>query len=84
MQGKNVKCISSVTRKIGALLDIPLDLDELDSMSAEFERGLDSVVETKKELAEHIKMIEEAYDKESGDSQEDLKDWFQNQGIRLD
>lgn len=90
VQGKNIKCISSVTRKIGALLDIPLDLDELDSMSAEFERGLDSVLEAKKELAEHIKMIEEAFDKESlgsedsEGSQEDLKDWFENQGIRLD
>lgn len=85
IQGKNPKCIEAVIRKLGGLLGMEINVDDLRIISDELEKKLDKVVEDKDELAEHIKKLEENYDKEVFDTEMgDLKDWLEEQGIRLD
>jgi proteasome assembly chaperone (PAC2) family protein len=88
LQGRNTKCIEAATRKLAAILDLPISFDELESMSGEFEARLDEAVRERPELAELVRKMEEDYDQEAQEAQETempgLKDWFEKQDIRLD
>lgn len=84
VHGKNIRCIEAVLRKLDAILDLSIDFSELEGLSAEFVKGLDSAVLQKKELAKHIRLIEEAYDRQEGGAPKDLRDWFDKQDIQLD
>jgi len=85
VQGRNARCIEAVARKLAAMLDLQIDLDDLRVISDELEKKLNEIVEQRPELAEHITKLEEDYDKEVFDSQMgDLKDWLEDQGIRVD
>jgi len=84
VQGRNVKCIASVARKVAAILDLEIDLDDLRVMGVEFEKRLSEIVKEKPELAELLRKIEHDYDTEIHDTQaDDLKEWFEKQNIRL-
>jgi len=85
VQGNNPKCIAAVTRRLCGMLNIRPDLDELDARSDQFEKKLDEIVEKQPELAGHIRKLEEDYDNEIFNNEmSDLKQWLQQQGIRVD
>jgi proteasome assembly chaperone (PAC2) family protein len=85
VQGTNPKCIEAVTRRLVGMLGLRLDLDDMTVISEDFERKLTRVVQEQPDLAENIQRLEEDYDKEIFNSEMgELKDWLQQQGVRLD
>jgi proteasome assembly chaperone (PAC2) family protein len=85
VQGSNPKCIEAVTRRVAGILGVQIDLDDLRSVSDEFEKRLSEAVEEQPELAGNIGKLEEDYDNEIFDSElGDLKKWLVQKGIRLD
>lgn len=85
VQGINPKSIEAVVRRLAAILDLPICLDELDAMAAAWEERVNTVLEEKPDLAKYIRKLEEDYDNEIFDTRMgDLKQWLQEQGIRVD
>jgi proteasome assembly chaperone (PAC2) family protein len=85
VQGSNPKCIEAVTRRLAGMLNLQVDLADEQAVSEDFERRLGEVVAKQPELAENIHKLEEDYDNEIFNSEMgDLKNWLQQQGIRLD
>lgn len=85
VQGHNPKCIEAVTRRLAGMLELEVDLDDLTSISEEFEKKLVDVVQEQPELEENIHRLEEDYDNEIFNSEMgDLKTWLEQQGIRVD
>lgn len=85
VQGDNPKCIEAVTRRLVGILGLQIELDDLKTISDEFEKKLSDVVQEQPELASNIHKMEEDYDNKIFDSEMgDLKTWLQQQGIRLD
>ena len=85
VQGRNPKCIEAVTRRLAGILELEIELDDLSNQSDEYEKRLNEVVQEQPELAGNIKKLEEDYDNEIFDSElGELKNWLQQQGIRLD
>jgi len=85
VQGNNPKCIEAVTRRLAGMLGLRLDLDDLEIISEEFEKKLDDAVQDQPELEVNIRKLEEDYDNEIFNNEMgDLKNWLQQQGIRLD
>jgi len=83
IQGRNPRCIESMLRKLGALLGLPIHLDDLRKTSDAFERRVNEMVEKRAELAALIEKLESDYDNEVFDTQMgDLKDWLEGQGLR--
>ena len=85
IQGGNPICIEAMVRRVAAILDIQVDLEDLEGVSAVFEERLDKLVEEREELVALIRKLESDYDNEIFDTQMgDLKQWLEQQGIRLD
>jgi len=85
IQGTNPKSIEAVIKKLAAILHIEVDLREVRKLSAAWEERLNEVLEQKEDLAKYIRKLEEDYDNEVFDTQMgDLKDWLEQQGIRVD
>jgi len=85
VHGQNPKCIEAVIRRLGGILELHIEHDDLMTISDEFEKRLSEAVEEQPELAGAIDKLEEDYDNEIFDSEMgDLKMWLQQQGIRLD
>jgi len=62
-----------------------MELDDLRDISDEFEKKLSEVVQDQPELAGNIRKLEEDYDNEIFNNEMgDLKQWLEQQGIRLD
>lgn len=85
VQGNNPKCIEAVTRRLAGMLDLDVELADLTIISDEFERKLGDVVEEQPELENNIHKLEEDYDSEIFNTEMgDLRDWLEQQGIRVD
>ena len=85
VQGSNPKCIETVTRRLAGMLDVQMDLDDMETVSDQFEKKLNDVVQQQPELAGSIRKLEEDYDNEIFDSEMgELKNWLEQQGIRVD
>lgn len=85
IQGTNPKSIEAVVKKLAAILHIEVDLREVRKLSAAWEERLNEVLEQKPDLAKYIRKLEEDYDNEVFDTQMgDLKEWLEQQGIRVD
>jgi proteasome assembly chaperone (PAC2) family protein len=85
VQGYNPMCITSVIRRLMGFLEIEINLDDIQKNSEEFEKRLSTIVEQQTELAGNIRKLEEDYDNEIFNNEMgDLKNWLQQQGIRLD
>jgi proteasome assembly chaperone (PAC2) family protein len=85
VQGHNTKCIEAVVRRLSGILGIRLETDDLQTASEEFERKLNDIVQRQEDLANTIRKLEEDYDNEIFDTElGELKDWLEQQGIRLD
>jgi proteasome assembly chaperone (PAC2) family protein len=85
VQGNNPKCIEAVTRRLSGMLELEVDLEDLRTISDEFEKKLNEVVQEQPELAGNIHKLEEDYDNEIFNNEMgDLQQWLKQQGIRLD
>lgn len=85
VQGNNPKCIEAVTHRLAGMLDLSVDLGDMAATSEDFEKKLVEVIQEQPELAENIQKLEEDYDNEIFNSEMgDLKNWLEQQGIRVD
>lgn len=85
VQGSNPKCIEAVTRRLAGMLDLDIELGDLTASSDEFERKLCDVVEEQPELEGNIHRLEEDYDSDIFNNEMgDLREWLEQQGIRVD
>jgi predicted ATP-grasp superfamily ATP-dependent carboligase len=85
IEGPNPKCIQAVVKKLTAILDLQVNMDQLQGLTEVWERKLNEALEEKPEMHEHIQKLEQDYDNEVFDTQMgDLKEWLQRQGIRVD
>ncbi len=85
VQGQNPRCIEAMTRRLGGILELHIELDDLMTISDDFEKRLTEAVQEQPELVGIINKLEEDYDNEIFDSEMgDLKKWLQQQGIMLD
>lgn len=85
IQGRNPKGIETLLRQLGMLLELPIELDGLRDLGDHWEKRIDEAVAERGDLAEHIRKLEADYDHEVFDTQMgDLKDWLEQQGIKVD
>ena len=62
LQGMNPPSIEAVTRRLSAILGLPMDTDAMRGQSDEWESRVTAAVEENPELAEQIRKLEEKYD----------------------
>ncbi|MHC4167251.1 MAG: PAC2 family protein [Planctomycetota bacterium] len=85
VQGNNPKCIEAVTRRLAGMLDLEIELGDLMAISDEFEKKLGDVVQEQPELESNIHKLEEDYDSDIFNNEMgELRDWLEQQGIRVD
>ncbi len=85
IQGHNPMCINIVIKTLSAMLELGIEHDDLIQISDEFERKVSEVVLNHDELNTYIKRLEQDYDNEVFDTEMgDMKQWLQEQGIRVD
>ncbi len=85
VQGRNHKCIESMTRRLAGMLGLKLDLNDIELRSDDFQKKLDEIVQDQPELETNIRKLEEDYDNEIFNSEMgELKRWLEQQGIRID
>jgi proteasome assembly chaperone (PAC2) family protein len=64
LEGINPLSIDAVTRRLGKILNLPVDLDPLRRASDEWEVQVTQAVDENAELAETVRKLEEQYDNE--------------------
>lgn len=85
LQGYNPKAVETTVRCVSSLLELHLACDDLRALSDEYERRVTELVKQQPELAARVEQLEESYDNEVFDTEmEDLKQWLQHRGLRLD
>ncbi|MCC7204189.1 MAG: PAC2 family protein [Phycisphaeraceae bacterium] len=85
IQGRNVRSIESMVRKLGQVLGLSLDLEEMRTASDELEHRLSEAVKERPELRELIEKLESDYDNDVFNTQMgDFKQWLEAKGLRLD
>jgi proteasome assembly chaperone (PAC2) family protein len=85
VQGRNPRCIESVTRRLAGMLELQIDLEDLRRQSDRLEEHVNRALEKHPDLKERIAQLEEHYDNDVFDTQmTDLKEWLERKGIRLD
>ena len=85
VQGRNPRCLDAVMRRLTAILDLNINHDDLRTVGDDFEKKVTELVAAQPELATHISRLEEDYDNEVFDTEMgDLKEWLQQQAIRVD
>jgi hypothetical protein len=81
----NPKCVEAAIRLMCALLSVRQNLDELRTMSDDWEKRLSGKIEDHPDLAGHIAKLEANYDNDVFDQHlGDLKSWLEERGIRVD
>jgi predicted ATP-grasp superfamily ATP-dependent carboligase len=97
VQGKNDRCIESAIEKLVAITKLPVDMSILNTLTENFVSELNAIVAKRPDLAEQIAKLEKVYDEQMGDGldgddeielfqkdSDDIKDWFENQGFKID
>lgn len=85
IEGYNPRCVETSVRLIARFLDLKLDLEEIHTISEQFEQKITELVQEQNELAEKIKELERDYDREAFDREMgNLKNWLRQQGLRAD
>lgn len=69
LQGANPLSIEAMTRRLAAMLGLSVDLSELRTAATRWELKVTEAVAKDKELARHIRELEEKYDEELVESQ---------------
>jgi proteasome assembly chaperone (PAC2) family protein len=62
LQGENPLSIAAVTRRLGAILNLPVDLASLRQASTQWELEVTEAVEKDEKLMETVRQLEEQYD----------------------
>jgi predicted ATP-grasp superfamily ATP-dependent carboligase len=62
LQGTNPSSILAITRRLGTILGLSLDLDELRTAATKWELDVSKAVEEDEDLARTVRQMEEAYD----------------------
>jgi proteasome assembly chaperone (PAC2) family protein len=70
LQGANPLSIEAVTRRLAAIMGIPVDLAKLREASTEWEMQVSEAVEKDEELTQTVRKLEEQYDNELIESAE--------------
>ena len=70
LQGANPLSIEAVTRRLAAIMELPVDLAKLREASTEWEMQVSEVVEKDEDLAKTVRKLEEQYDNELIESAE--------------
>ena len=82
IQTENPKAIKAIMKRLVKLLNLEIDLSDLSKMSDEFEKNVNIALAREPKLAEQVKKLEEAYDKEFFDDQkEEFESWLKKYGI---
>ncbi len=85
VQGRNPAGLEAAIRKLSGLLGLRVSLDELRTVTDEFEERVSDLVKEKSDLADLIEKLESNYDNMLLDTQTgDLKEWLEERGIRWD
>lgn len=97
VQGKNDRCIEASIEKLITITGLPVDMSILRTLTNDFVSELDNIVAKREDLAEQIAKLEKVYDEQMGDTlndddeielfqkdSDDIKDWFENQGFKID
>jgi len=85
VQGNNPKCIEAVTQRLAGMLNLDINLDDLKLVTEDFEKKLTQLVQQQPELAGNICRLEEDYDNDIFNNEmSEIKEWLEQQGIRLD
>lgn len=85
VESTNPKCIEMMVRKMGAILDLPVTVDALRSLTETWEKRVNEALDAQDDMLKYISKLEEDYDNEVFDTEMgDLKEWLQRRGIRVD
>jgi hypothetical protein len=89
IEGRNPRCIEAMVGRLNEILDLKLDLAPLKAQRQQFLQGVQLAMSKNPKLAERIHQLEQMYDKETRDdaeteSDDDVRDWFERQNIKLD
>jgi proteasome assembly chaperone (PAC2) family protein len=85
IQGRNVKCIGAACTQLAEMLKLDVNRSEWDILTEAFDMAISKIIEDRPELLEHIRKMENDYDRaELNKEMDDLKEWFEKQGVRLD
>lgn len=86
VQGRNVRVLAAVVRKLATILELDVDLTDVNAESRRFESKLNETLRKQPKLAEQVRKIERDFDREvfSEIDEDDLKAWLDKQGIRLE
>jgi proteasome assembly chaperone (PAC2) family protein len=85
VQGNNPKCIEAITQRLTGMLDLDINLDDLKLVTEDFEKKLTDLVQQQPDLAGNICRLEEDYDNDIFNNEmSEIKEWLEQQGIRLD
>lgn len=85
VDGRNVKCVEAIVRKLANILGLSLDLSGLEAETAKFLSDLNKVVKENSKLAERVSQLERFYDQEVGPkSEDDIRNWFERQDLEID
>ncbi|MCG3178976.1 MAG: hypothetical protein BIFFINMI_01306 [Phycisphaerae bacterium] len=85
VEGHNPRCIEATLRRLAAILNLPLGLDDLRTTSDAFEQRVNESVEDRPEVREMIARMESDYDNDLLNTEMgDFKSWLQQRGIELD
>jgi hypothetical protein len=68
LQGVNPLSIEAVSRRLGRMLDLPVNLAKLRKASTDWELQVSEAVEKNEELAAKVRELEDTYDKELADA----------------
>jgi proteasome assembly chaperone (PAC2) family protein len=85
IQGTNPKSIEAVIRRLAGILKLEVDVRELRDLGSVWEERLNDALGRREDVSKQIRKLEENYDSEVFDTElGDLKEWLQEQGIRVD
>jgi proteasome assembly chaperone (PAC2) family protein len=85
IQGTNPKSIEAVIRRLAGILKLEVDVRELRDLGTVWEERLNAALERREDVSTQIRKLEENYDSEVFDTEMgELKEWLEEQGIRVD
>lgn len=85
IQGTNPKSIEAVIRRLAGILKLEVDVRELRDLGTVWEERLNDALERREDVSKQIRKLEENYDSEVFDTElGELKEWLEEQGIRVD
>jgi predicted ATP-grasp superfamily ATP-dependent carboligase len=83
VEGHNARCIQAAVSKLSMALEVDIDVQSLKRQADAFEQKLNAIMEDRDDLASVIRKMEVDYDRQAvNTNMDDLRAWFNRQGIR--